>query len=138
MYCQKYQVQTTSSKATLEHEWVHTVCFREQNLIPAPVDRTSASEWLYKHPWISCQKNKPSTSMSHLACELKLCSIVRSSMHPCPRNWMAIRHVVVYFARTAHATVLSISTFKELKEMMGRRRYQNKLTTFDSVERNVL
>ena len=26
-----------------------------RHLIPAPVDRTSASFWLYKHPWVSCQ-----------------------------------------------------------------------------------
>ena len=24
--------------------------------IPAPADRTSASAWLCKHPWITCQK----------------------------------------------------------------------------------
>ena len=27
-----------------------------RHLIPAPVDRTSASAWLYKTPWITCQK----------------------------------------------------------------------------------
>ena len=27
-----------------------------RHLIPAPVDRTSGSAWLYKHPWITCQK----------------------------------------------------------------------------------
>ena len=35
---------------------------------------------LYKHPMITCQKNKPSTSIT------KPRSVVRSSMHPCPDN----------------------------------------------------
>ena len=38
-------------------------------LIPAPVDRTYAGAWLCKHPWITCHKNKPSTYMTHVACE---------------------------------------------------------------------
>ena len=43
--------------------------FREQyrHLIPAPVDRTFASAWLYKHQWIECPKNKPSTSTANAA-----------------------------------------------------------------------
>ena len=28
-----------------------------RHLITAPVDWTSASAWLYKHPWITCQQN---------------------------------------------------------------------------------
>ena len=40
--------------------------------LPAPVDRTSACAWLYKHPWITCLKNKPNTSMTHVACESKI------------------------------------------------------------------
>ena len=47
-------------------------------LIPSPVDRTSASAWLYKNPWIISQRNKPSTSMTHVACESMLRSFVRS------------------------------------------------------------
>ena len=27
-----------------------------RHLIPAPVDRTSASAWLHKQPWITCRK----------------------------------------------------------------------------------
>ena len=27
-----------------------------RHLVPAPVDRTSASAWLYKTPWITCHK----------------------------------------------------------------------------------
>ena len=42
--------------------------------------------------------------MTHLACKSKLrLSYVMSYMHPCPGNWVAIGHVVVYFARSAHA-----------------------------------
>ena len=61
-----------------------------RHLIPSTVDRTSASTWLYKHPWITCRKNKPSTSMTHVACESKL-------RHPCTGNW-AIKRAVVYYA----------------------------------------
>ena len=52
-------------------------------LIPAPVDRTSAIAYLYKHPWVTCQNSRPRTSMNHVACEFKLRSVVRSYMHPC-------------------------------------------------------
>ena len=47
----------------------------------------SASAWLYKHPWINITMkkiiNKPITLMTHIVCESKLHSVVRSSMHPC-------------------------------------------------------
>ena len=72
-------------------------------LIPAPVNRTSASACLYKHPWLPYQKNKPITSMTHLACKAKLRSVGNSSIHPCPENWVAMGHAVVYFAQAAHA-----------------------------------
>ena len=58
-----------------------------RHLIPAPVDRTSGSDWLYKQPWLTCQENKPSTSMAHIACTSKLRSakVIHASM---PRkNW---------------------------------------------------
>ena len=74
-----------------------------RHLIPAPVNRTSASAWLHKHPWITCQKIKPSTSLTVVACATKLRSVVRSSMHPCPGNWVAIGRAVVYYAQAAHA-----------------------------------
>ena len=38
-------------------------------VIPAAVNRTSASAWLYNHPWINMSKNKPSTFMTHIDCE---------------------------------------------------------------------
>ena len=40
--------------------------------------------------------------MTHVACESKLRSFVRSSMHPGLGNYVAIRYGVVYFARAAH------------------------------------
>ena len=41
--------------------------------------------------------------MTHVVCESKLRLVVRSSMRPCPGNWVAIRHAVVYFAQAVHA-----------------------------------
>ena len=35
--------------------------------------------WLYKYPWVTCYK--PQTLMTHVACETKLLSVVRSSIH---------------------------------------------------------
>ena len=40
-------------------------------------------------------KNKPRTSMTHVACESKLRSVVKSTMHPCPGNWMGNGRLVV-------------------------------------------
>ena len=51
----------------------------------------------------SMSTNKPSTSLTHVACETKLHSVVTSSMHPCLGNCVAIGHAVVYHARAAHA-----------------------------------
>ena len=49
------------------------------NLNPAPVDQTSASAWLHILPRITCQnKNKSCTSMTHVAWESDLRSVVRS------------------------------------------------------------
>ena len=41
--------------------------------------------------------------MTHVACESKLCSVTRSSLHPCPGNLVAIGRAVVYYAWTAQA-----------------------------------
>ena len=41
--------------------------------------------------------------MTHVACESKLHLVIRSSIHPCQGNWVAIGHTVVYHARAAHA-----------------------------------
>ena len=37
--------------------------------------------WLFKHPWITCQRQKPKIPMAHVAYESKIRSIERSSMH---------------------------------------------------------
>ena len=37
--------------------------------------------------------------MTHVACESKLRSLVRSFIHPWPRNWVTIGRAVVYYAR---------------------------------------
>ena len=47
--------------------WSRGSALQYRHLIPATVDRTSASAWLYKHQWIECQKNKPSTSKANVA-----------------------------------------------------------------------
>ena len=65
-----------------------------RHLIPAPVDRTSVMD--------NMTKRQTSTSMAHVACESKLRLLVRSSMHPCPGNWVAIGCAVVYYARSTH------------------------------------
>ena len=41
--------------------------------------------------------------MTHEACKSKLRSVVRSSMHPYPGNWVAIGRAVVYYALATRA-----------------------------------
>ena len=55
-----------------------------------------------QRPIDNMSNNRPSTSMTHVACETKLRSFVRSSMHICPGNVVAIGRAVVYYARAAH------------------------------------
>ena len=69
------------------------VQYMYRHLIPARVDRTSASVWLNNHPWITCQRNEPSTSMTEVACKPKLRLVLRSSTE----IWVAIIRAVVYF-----------------------------------------
>ena len=52
---------------------------------------------------VTCQKNKPSTPMTDVACESKVSLIVRSSMRPYPGNWVAIGRAVSYHAQAARA-----------------------------------
>ena len=40
--------------------------------------------------------------MTNVACDSKLRSVVKSSMHPFIGNWMAIGRAVVYYAQAAH------------------------------------
>ena len=82
---------------------VNTAHPQYRHLIPAPVDRTSASDWLFKHPWIICRENKPNSTMTHVDLESKLRSVLRSSIHPCQENWLAFGCAVVYYARVVLA-----------------------------------
>ena len=54
-----------------------------------------------KTPMDNMSKDKPSTSMTQVACDEKLRSVLRSSMHPCPGNRVPIGRAVVYYARAA-------------------------------------
>ena len=68
------------------YAWIvtHTcTCIEYSHLIPAPVDRTSASTRLYKHHLVSCQRNKSNTSMTYVTCESRLSSVLKLSMHLC-------------------------------------------------------
>ena len=58
---------------------------------------------------MTCQINKPSTSMTNVACEVKLRSVVGSFMHPCPGHGVAIGHAVVNHARAAQALSAGIT-----------------------------
>ena len=40
--------------------------------------------------------------MSHVACESKIRSVIRSSIHQYQGHWVAFGHTVVYHARAAH------------------------------------
>ena len=54
-------------------------------------------------PLGNMSKNKPSTSMAHVACESKLGSVVRSAMHPCTGSRVTIGRAVVYFVWDANS-----------------------------------
>ena len=51
-----------------------------RHLIPEPVDRTSASDWLYNHTHGEHVKKKLNTSMTHVACKSEY---VQLWLHPC-------------------------------------------------------
>ena len=57
----------------------------------------------YTNTMDNMSKNKPNTSITHVGCESKLRSTVRSSMHPYPGDWVVIgRHSpIVHYARAA-------------------------------------
>ena len=46
--------------------------------------------------------------MNHVACKSKVRPVVRSFMHPCPENQVAIGRTVVPYARSAHAFIAGI------------------------------
>ena len=73
-------------------------------LIPAPVDRTTASAWLYIKPLISSRK----ISQAHpWPAKLANQNFVHLWGHPCihaqETNWVAMGCAVVYYAWAAHA-----------------------------------
>ena len=41
--------------------------------------------------------------MTHVSCESLLHLVIRSSIHPCQGNWVAIGHTVVYYGQAANA-----------------------------------
>ena len=49
--------------------------------------------------------------MTHVAYERMLRSFARLFIHPCPRNWVAIRRAVVYYTPAAHAFSAGIKCF---------------------------
>ena len=69
-------------------------------------DALQYSAWLYKHPWITCLKKqaKHINDPRNLRINAMISSEVRDLWsHPCTRNWVAIRPVVVYYAQAASA-----------------------------------
>ena len=75
---------------------VQTFTFLHQSTVRLPVPGC-------KTPVNNMSKNKSNTATTLVSWESKLWSDVRSSMHPCPGNWVAIGRAVVYYARVAHA-----------------------------------
>ena len=59
--------------------------------------RNSASAWLYRHPSKTCQKYAKH-SIDPRSLRIKCAFSLRSSMHPCPGNWVAIGRAVVYYS----------------------------------------
>ena len=74
----------------------------DRHLIPAPVCQCLVVHTLMDY----MSKNSPSTPMTHVACESKLRSVVRSFMHPYTGNLVTIGRAVVYQARAALTRLL--------------------------------
>ena len=70
----------------------------------APVDRMFADAWLYRHPFITCQKISEAYQRPTVS-ESMLCLVVRSSVHPCPVNRVAIGRAVVFHAHAFSARI---------------------------------
>ena len=68
--------------------------------------RRGVRQYLVVKNTLTCQENKRRTQMTHVACESKLRSVVRSFMHQCPWNWVAIGHAVVYYAHAFCAEMI--------------------------------
>ena len=70
--------------------------------IPAPVDRTCASVWSYKHLRITYKYHNLNISMTHVYCKSKVRLVIRSFLHPYPKKWVSIGHAVMHYAWSAH------------------------------------
>ena len=64
--------------------WYKSIQYR--HLIPAAVDRRSASAWSYKHPRISYKYDNLNISMTHVDCKSKVRLVIRSFLHPYPKS----------------------------------------------------
>ena len=69
----------------------------------------------------SMSKNKPNTSMIHEAGELKLRLAVRSSMHQCQGNRVAIGHVVVYYDNLHKYLVQELNVGTVMRLIVGNK-----------------
>ena len=81
---------------------------QSRHLVPALVDLTSARAWLYKHPWITFGKEKkPSTSLTHVVCESKLRSFMRSAtcsrIHAQETAWQSGVRSFIMYELSAHS-----------------------------------
>ena len=63
--------------------------------------------------------------MTQEACESKLRSVLRSSMHPYPGNWVAIGHAVVYYAWAAREISAGIKCRHCKAQTIGYRTLDN-------------
>ena len=74
-----------------------------------------------KKAMLSCQENNRHPSKTHVACESKLRSVIRSATHPSQGNCVAIWHTVVYYAGLpAHLVQeLNIGTVAPLTFVLG-------------------
>ena len=91
------------------------LCCQYRQLIPAPINRRSACAWLYRHPWIICQKDKPNASITHIPCETKLCSVIRletcGRIHALETGWQSgVRSCIIPGLPTHLVQELNAST----------------------------
>ena len=84
-----------------------------RHLIPASVDRTSASDLLYEYPWVtSPEKVKHTNGPRIWRIKTSFSFDVRDMWsHPWPGNLVAIGRAVVHYARAAHAFSAGIQFF---------------------------
>ena len=87
----------------------HTSCGQLRSIHTVPTfnfctSRADVCQCLVVQPPMDdISKNKQSIAITHSACKSKLRIVVRSFMHPCPGNQVAIGSAVAHYARAAHA-----------------------------------